>query len=156
MAGVLEIDIDPNANLGTYRILTSSAITGTFDSVSFTGQTPKYSLSYVTLANPMYVQFDLISLSILEPPSNLQGKQKKNDFGVVSELYNQLIWTPSPSPEIIGYFIYRDGQKIATVGGSTYAYKDNNRKKGVSYNYAITAFDSEGNESPPVNIVITP
>ena len=146
LAGTLEIDLDPNAQPGTYTILTSSGITGTFDSVTFTGTTPNYSLSYLPLGNPTFVQFDFLgfppSPSTLEPPSNLQGKQKKNDFGFEYELYNQLTWTPSPSPEIIGYFIYRDGKKIATVDASTYTYKDHDRKKGVSYSYAITAFDS--------------
>jgi hypothetical protein len=167
LAGVLEIQLDPNANPGAYIILTSSAITGVFDSVRFTGVTPNYSLSYLPIGNPTYVQFDFLgypppppppppSPSSLKPPSNLQGKQKKNDFAFQYELYNQLTWTPSPSPKIIGYFIYRDGKKIAKVNSSTYAYKDHNRKKGVSYVYAITAFNSTGSESLPVSTIIRP
>lgn len=163
LAGTLEIDLDPNVKPGTYKILTSSAVTGTFDSVLFTGTTPNYSLTY----DPMFVLFNLLdspspppppppSPGILEPPSNLRGKQKKNDFGSQYELYNQLTWTLSPSPKIIGYFIYRDGKRIAKVKTSTYAYKDHQRKKGVTYIYAITAFNSAGSESSPVNIVIKP
>lgn len=157
LGGVLEIDLDSNANPGTYILLTSSAITGTFDSVTFTGPIPNYSLSYLPTENPTFVQLDFLGYppNIL-PPSNLQGKQKKNDFGLEYELYNQLIWTPSPSQEIIGYFIYRDGMKIATVNSSTYTYEDHNRKKGVSYFYSITAFNSAAIESSPINIVITP
>jgi hypothetical protein len=158
LAGTLEIDLDPNVRTGTYIILTSSAITGTFDSVTFTGITPKsYSLSYLPIGNPTFVQLDLISLPIiLESPSNLHGKQKKNDFGLVYEFYNQLIWTPSPSPSLVGYYIYRDGTKIATVNASTSSYQDHDRKKGVSYTYAITAFNAAGIESTPVSIVISP
>ncbi len=157
LAGSLEFDIDSNVQSGTYRILTSSAITGSFDSVTFTGPTPNYSLSYLPIGNPTFVQFDFLGYppSVL-PPTNLQGKQKKNDFGFEYELYNQLIWTPSPSPEISGYFIYRDGKKIATVDAATYTYKDHNRKKRVAYAYAVTAFNSAGSESSPVNIVIKP
>ena len=59
LAGTLEIDLDPNAQPGTYRILTSSGITGTFDSVTFAGATPNYSLSYLPVGAPTYVQFDL-------------------------------------------------------------------------------------------------
>lgn len=154
LAGTLEIDIDPNAEPGIYVILTSSAITGTFDSVIFTGSTPNYSLSYLPIGSPTFVQFDF--LGYLESPLNLQGKQKKNDFGLQYELYNQLIWTPSPSTEVVGYFIYRNGQKIGTVNASTYSYQDHNRKKGVSYLYAITAFNTACNESSPVSIIITP
>lgn len=166
LAGALEIDLDPNAQPGTYIILTSSGITGTFDLVTVTGATPKgkapkYVLSYLPIGNPTFVQFELFDSpppppSSLEPPSNLRGSQKKNDFGFSYELYNQLTWTPSPSAETTGYFIYRNGKKIAKVGASTYTYKDHHRKKGVSYRYAITAFNSAGSESSAVKIVITP
>lgn len=157
LAGTLEIALDPNAQPGTYIVLSSSAITGTFESVTFTGTTPNYSLSYLPDGSPSFVQLDFLGYpNILEPPLNFQGKQKKNNFGLEYELYNQLTWTPSPSAEISGYFIYRDGKKIATVGATTYAYQDHNRKKGVSYNYAITAFISSGSESSPATIIITP
>lgn len=156
LAGTLEINLDPNALPGTYTLLTSSALTDTFDFVTFTGPTPNYSISYLPTVNPTFVQLNFLGFPSILPPSNLQGKQKKNEFVFQRELYNQLIWTPSPSSDISGYFIYRDGQKIATVGASTYTYQDHNRKKGVSYSYAVTAFNSNGDESSSVNIVITP
>lgn len=157
LAGTLEIAIDPNAVPGTYVILTSAGITGAFNSVIFTGPTPSYSLSYLPQGNPTFVQLDFTGYpNTLEPPTNLSGKQKKNDFGLVYEFYNQLTWAPSPSSGIAGYFIYRDGEKIATVNASTFMYKDHNRKKSASYIYAITAFNAEGSESPPANIVLTP
>ena len=156
LAGALEIAIDPNANPGTYIILTSSAITGTFNSVIFTGATPNYSLSYLPLESPTFLQFTFLGYPSLQPPSNLEGRQKSNDFGLEYELYNQLTWTPSPSSGVIGYFIYRDGKKIATVNGSTNIYQDPNRKKGASHLYAVTAFNAGGDESSPINIVITP
>lgn len=156
LAGTLEIDIDPNAALGTYVLLTSSGITGTFDSIRFTGTTPYYTLSYLPNGNPTFVQIDFQGFPDTLPPSNLQGKQKKNDFGLEYELYNQLTWSPSPSADTSGYFVYRDGKKIATLDASTYTYQDHNRKKGVTYTYAITAFNSSGGESTPVNVVITP
>ena len=159
LAGILEINLGPNANPGTYTILNSSAITGVFDFVTFTGPTPNYSLSYLPIGNPTFVQFNFLGYApenILQPPSNLQGKQKKNDFGFEYELYNQLSWTSSPSLEVIGYFVYRDGKEIATVNPSAHSYQDHNRKKGVSYTYAITAFNSSGSESSPVNIVVRP
>lgn len=161
LAGVLEISLDPTAAPGTYTILTSSSITGAFDSVSFTGTTPNYLLSYLPNGNPTFVQFTLLPSPpppppTLEPPSHFKGKQWKNDFGLEYELYNQLKWTNSPSPEVAGYDIYRDGKKIATVDSSTTIYKDHHRKKGVSYEYTIIAFDTEGNKSSPVTIIIKP
>lgn len=153
LAGTLEISLDTNAQPGTYTILTSSSITGTFDFITFTGRTPNYSLSYVTTTNPMVVQFEFIGYpNTLEPPSHFRGKQKKKGH----KRYNKLKWTDSTAPDIIGYFIYRDDQQIAMLNGSKSAYKDNNRKKGVAYLYGITSINSAGNESSQVNIIISP
>lgn len=152
LAGILEIDLDPNAMTGTYVLLTSAGITGSFDFVTFTGPTPNYTVSYLPVGSPTFVQLDF--LGFIQPPSNLYGKQKKNDFGLQYELFNELTWTPSPSTDIVGYYIYRDGEKIASVKGNTY--QDHNRKKGVSYSYAVTAFNTDGVESTPIEIVIRP
>lgn len=153
LAGVLEIDIDPAAVIGPYTLLTSSGITGTFDSIAFTGPTPNYTITY----QPTFVQLNFLGFAPdINPPTNLEGKQKKNDFGVQYEYYNQLKWTPSTSPGVAGYYIYRDGNKIAQVDASTHSYQDHNRKKGVAYTYAVTAFNSEGDESAPINVVINP
>jgi len=57
LAGTLEIDLDSSASPGTYTLLTSSALTGTFDSVTFTGATPTYTISY----QPTHVDFILAS-----------------------------------------------------------------------------------------------
>jgi len=81
LAGNLEIDLDPNANPGTYTILTSSGITGTFDSVSFPGKIPNYSLSYLPIGNPTFVQFDFLGFpplsisSFIANPSSINAGQ---------------------------------------------------------------------------------
>lgn len=158
LAGILEIDLDSGALPGSYTVLSSSGgITGTFDSVTFTGTTPNYSLAYLPSGSPTFVQFNFLGYpNLLEPPSNLQGTQKKNDFGLEYELYNQLTWTPSPSSGVANYFVYRDGEKIATVDAATSLYTDHNRKKTISYTYSITAVNSEGSESSAVSTVVTP
>ena len=69
LAGTLEIDLDPNAQLGTYIILTSSGITGAFDSVTFAGATPNYRLSYLPAGAPTYVQFELLAPSPTSTPT---------------------------------------------------------------------------------------
>jgi hypothetical protein len=155
LRGALEIAVDPSAVPGTYTILTSSGITGAFDSVVFTGEEQTYELSYLPLGAPTFVQIAFLNPAPL-PPSNLQGKQSKNDFGLQYEFYNQITWTASPSPGITSYFIYRDGKKIAEVNSSIYTYQDHGRKKGVSYTYTITASNTKDIESSPINIVITP
>lgn len=63
LAGTLQIALDPEAMPGSYVILTSSAITGTFDTVEFTGATatPIYSIHY----EPAFVEFEFTGF---EPP----------------------------------------------------------------------------------------
>lgn len=64
LAGTLEISLDPNVLPGTYILLTSSGITGAFDSVTFTGPIPSYTLSYLPIGNPTFVQFDFFGYTI--------------------------------------------------------------------------------------------
>lgn len=91
--------------------------------------------------------------SPVSPASNLSGYQKTDDFALEYELFNRLSWTASPSP-ISGYYLYRNGSKIATLSASTLSYTDHNRQKGIPTNYSITAFDQEGTESPAITCVI--
>ncbi len=76
LAGILQIDLDPSAATGSYRILTSSAITGTFDSVAFSGATPLYSINY----QPTYVEFAFNGFA--PPPTRIpQFSPSSLDFG---------------------------------------------------------------------------
>jgi hypothetical protein len=62
LAGTLEIHLDPAANkAGSYKLLSSSGITGTFAALSFTGATPaNYSLSFLPAGIPTYVQLTIV------------------------------------------------------------------------------------------------
>lgn len=152
LAGVLEMNVDQSAQPGQYTIVTSSGITGTFDTVNFTGATPNYSLAYLPIENPTYVQFTL--LASLESASNFQGKQKKNNFGFFYVLYNQLTWTSSPSNDVSGYYMYRNGTKIATLDARATRYRDYRVLRGASLEYSLVAFDRDGNTSSPTTITV--
>jgi hypothetical protein len=157
LAGKLEVELDSNAQTGTYILLTSSGIAGTFDLVSFTGETPNYTLSYLPIGAPTFVQFDFLGYPpsiVVEPASNLQGVQIQNSFGFVYELYNQLTWTLSISPNVAGYTISRDGEVIATVNAATSLYQDHNRPRGVLSVYSVVAFDNSGTTSSAVTVTV--
>lgn len=66
LAGTLEIDLATAANKpGSYVVLTSSAVSGTFGAVAFTGATPAvYSVTY----QPTYVQLDIVKGALPEIP----------------------------------------------------------------------------------------
>lgn len=86
-------------------------------------------------------------------PTNLTGAQKKNDFGLLFELFNQLQWESS-STSVAGFNVYRNGALIASLGPSTFTYQDHNRKRGVTTTYSVTAVSSSGSESVPATISI--
>lgn len=153
LAGTLEIALDSNAQPGTYTILTSSGITGTFNSITFTGTTPHYSLKYLPTGNPTFVQFDFLGYGP-NPPANLTGFQQKNDFGVIYEIFNTLQWQPSSSSNVKGYYIYRNNVRIATVSASTHSYQDHNQPLGIAILYGVAAFDENDNISSQATVTI--
>jgi hypothetical protein len=77
LAGTLEIQLDQNVQPGTYTILTSSGITGTFDTVTFTGTIPHYTLSYLPVGNPTFVQLDFLGYPNPPHPSDKHKKLRK-------------------------------------------------------------------------------
>ena len=154
LAGTLEMDVNPDASPGTYTVLTSAGISGTFDSITFAGTAPSYSLSYLPIGNPTFVQFDFLGFGPL-PPTNLIGFQRQNDFGTVSEFYNTLEWQPSSSLDVQGYNIYRDTVLIASENAFTTSYQDHDQPRGVAILYGVAAFDENGNISDQATVTVS-
>ncbi len=100
LAGILEIDLDPNTAPGEYTLLTSSGITGTFDSVAFTGTLPNYSLSYLPIGSPTFVQFDFFGFIPPPPPPNptLSTQGLRGNNLRVANYLNRLI----PDADLLG------------------------------------------------------
>jgi YVTN family beta-propeller protein len=118
--------------------------------------------SYTISAGPITVGSNPSFLAIgpskatpvtITPPSNLTGVQKKNDFGILYELFNVLKWQPGTTIAA-SFNIYRNGVKIATVDGTVFKYEDHDRKKGVSTTYSVTAVSSSGAESTAITVVV--
>jgi uncharacterized repeat protein (TIGR01451 family) len=64
-----------------------------------------------------------------------------------------LSWTPSPSPDVVRYDLYRDGELITQhTDLANLEYVDASRPNGV-YRYVARAVDAVGNESVPSNEV---
>lgn len=177
LAGSLEINLDPNATPGTYNVLTSSAITDTFDSVIFTGATPDYTLSYLPLGNPTVVQFNFLGYpppplppphpprpprppvpSILSP-THLKGKQIKKKFYKKTKIYNVLKWDPPASGmRPSAYRIYRHNLKnlIGVVSAKEkLKFKDQVCSTNAAYTYYIISVKKD-RTSYPAKIKIKP
>lgn len=78
LAGILEIELNSDALPGAYTVLTSSGITGAFDSVAFLGTTPNYSLAYLPIGTPTFVQFNFLGFPSSIPTLPTQGLQGNN------------------------------------------------------------------------------
>lgn len=81
LAGILEVQLASDAAPGQYTLLTSSGITGTFDSVSVTsdtGKTPTYTLSYLPAGAPTFVRLNFTGLSSIDIPATVNGSPVMN------------------------------------------------------------------------------
>lgn len=88
-------------------------------------------------------------------PTNLQGRQYKAHIFDKSELINELTWSSSASPFVVGYHIYRDDALISTVPATDpLIYLDLNRSDYTEYTYSVTAVDDFNSESDPVTITM--
>jgi hypothetical protein len=87
LSGALEIDLDSAANkAGSYTVLSSAGITGSFDAVTFSGSTPaNYALSYLPEGAPTHVQLQIfdsadMTVSATFPPSAIAGSTVTGTF----------------------------------------------------------------------------
>ncbi len=170
LAGTLEIDLDPTANPGSYIILTSSAITGTFDFITFTGPTPIYRLSYLPIGSPTFVQFDFLGYPPPPPPpphpvipilapTDLKAKQVKQKCGKKIKIFNILTWDPpTAGPPPSAYRIYRNGiaNLIAVIpANKKLKFKEKIHSKKRNYTYSIIS-EKAGQISYPATIEVKP
>ena len=61
-----------------------------------------------------------------------------------------LTWRPaSDNRAVTGYTLYRNSAEVATVSGTTTAYRDRAATAATTYTYTVEAFDGAGNRSAP-------
>ena len=58
-----------------------------------------------------------------------------------------LSWNPSAEPDVAGYHVYRDGQRLTYNFITETGFTDSRLSNGRSYAYAVTAVDDFGSES---------
>lgn len=151
LAGILEITLDSSTPPGNYTLLTSSGITGTFDSVTFTGATPLYSLSYLPTDNPTYVNFTFTGFTTTPPaPTNVAA--------TVDGQTVTLTWTNPPNPNFDSVTIrmsttnyptsVTDGDLLAE-NITTESYSSSNFTPGTTYYFSLFTKNTQGNFSTP-------
>ncbi len=88
-----------------------------------------------------------ITLSFVQTPPQFTGKRKSNKAGIVSEQFNSLTWERSATTTLAGYYLSRNGTRIATLGADQTSFKDHNRPRSQTDTYSLIAFDIYGNAS---------
>lgn len=87
------------------------------------------------------------------PPQNLSGKYVKNRFGWTYEYCALLNWSPSDSPDVVAYNIYRNDVLIGSVEATKTQFAAHDQKKSLA-TYAVTAVDDAGHESSKTTITL--
>lgn len=100
------------------------------------------------------VQASASTFQFIDPPATASGRRTMNQFLTQTEVVNQLFWSSSPSSDIAGYKIYRDGALIATVSSNARSYNDPRGSNKARTVYQITAVNSAGEESDPLSVTI--
>ena len=105
------------------------------------------SLSALVLQGCSVESGDVIVMDDMPPAAPRGVRSVTGDGQVLIE------WYPNQETDLKGYVIYRsldeleDYTEIDTVGAIRSSYVDDEVRNGTTYYYAVSAFDSDGNES---------
>lgn len=89
----------------------------------------------------------------LAPPSNLAVTQNLNDYFIFKVYYNTLTWNASPSSNVAGYYVLRNGVVVANVPSTAaMQFIDNNRDPSETVIYKVAAYSSSFAQSDVVEI----
>jgi hypothetical protein len=83
----------------------------------------------------------------LQPPTNLTAKQERSDFHFFVDNHNILSWTPSPTPNLGGYLIFRNGVVIGEAAPTERSFVDHNQGLQQPVIYGVAAFDGNCSQS---------
>lgn len=82
---------------------------------------------------------------VIQPPTNLAVVQQSNNYEVCVLYDNVLTWSPSSSPNIISYFVFRNGLWVVRVDApGPYTYTDYNRLPNEQVTYSIYSMNKYG------------
>jgi hypothetical protein len=89
----------------------------------------------------------------VQPPTGVVVQQDSEDFGVFIEYYNTVTWEPSPSPNLLLYFIFRNGVLINQVPPTVLSSIDHNQEQDEVVTYGVAALDQSYDQSPIVEVL---
>ena len=90
----------------------------------------------------------LLSFTIDLPPLPPTGLRVSR-----GETTADLVWDPNIEEDILGYHVYRDGERITEFPVASPSYRDTGLDELEAYVYTVTAVDEAGQESPQAGSV---
>lgn len=81
-------------------------------------------------------------------PTGLTGDAQDDSHILMS-------WTAPSDTDLNGYWVFRDGSKIAETGSNNSSYIDEGLQTGKEYSYEVVAVDYAGNTSMPASVKVT-
>jgi hypothetical protein len=96
--------------------------------------------------------------SLSATPSDTQPPAKpKNLSGAAGNKLVNLFWSANTEPDLKGYYIYRNGSRLAITMNKDIYRSIGSLTNGANYEFEVSAVDYSGNESPRSNkITLTP
>jgi len=101
---------------------------------------------------PTYALYS--SSSAINPPTDLRGVRKVNNFGTLREYYDTLSWDASSSSDIVSYLVYANGVEVAVLPSYQLCYQAHNQKKSASVRYEVKAQNSSGTQSSAATVTV--
>ncbi len=170
---VLDIETNlpiPGATLSVFdgSILIASTLTDSSGNYSIFSLPPgTYAVtasatSYITVIKPVTIllnQASELNFLLLDPPlpaASLTGENLCISFLTQRNLVQRLVWTASPSPNIVQYRIYQNGILVGSINpNQPFIFDFHNISANISITYSVTALNLFGEESAPISIVLT-
>ena len=92
--------------------------------------------------NANLYEFDVWPYRDMEPPSTPKGLTAAPGDGRIN-----LYWSANQEPDLHGYYVYLDGQRVTTKPINAITYVISGLENGRKYKVSLSAVDTSGNES---------
>lgn len=101
---------------------------------------PAIPLTFATLGDP--------------PPSPtlVVGRKVRNHFGLLSEIFHEVTWEHTPSPNVVAYQVFVNNVLIGQFPHPVRTFKAHNKAPHDSVVYHVRAITAEGLQSHPLNV----
>ncbi|MES2122799.1 MAG: hypothetical protein V4492_08510 [Chlamydiota bacterium] len=88
--------------------------------------------------------------NVVIPPSGTGIVQSSTNMGVLTEYFNTVSWSASSDPNLLGYYIYRNGIYWDQVGAGTLSVIDHNAVQSGAVTYGVAAFNTTLKQSDTI------